>query len=533
MDLSPATLPKQNTTSILGLCIDIMLHLFSFLDKRSLGRCAIVCRSWRAAAYYPSLWANCLLELPVTGLSQLAGLSLKDRSVSAVSIKQDWLRLVPTTWGSKYPYDHDSKIIELYREKFAKCEVQLTQLVRCCIESIGVDTIVIMDTPIQLSVGTRLCGVKCLGLIDLDIDQEQFISILSTMDSLDHLYINNKNRLASSEILFRKKDKRRFNCFQAFQAIIATKPRLRCLELVSIAWSIYFQNRNIFNFGESPKLQSLTMKDTMILTDDMLIQVAHKLPQLKHLHFLYSQSYLIMKQKATFPSLESLKVEIDSFTNFRSNYRCLFSSFTDSPNLVSLDLSNADKSIRTDIYRVKDKDMEALVTTLPNLKAINISENIAITEQGIVTLLSNMLLLEVLVALDIELVWTADTHGKQPAHLQSLLVEDNPLWLDQVEMLKYKLVCTETSKKVYRKALGVRKGSETSSWLIAQPGSHHWKQAFGASYFHSEFDDIFRAYNSPKSWLTLCDEKRKAQDSSSGSGYRHSAKRSALVHQVV
>ena len=47
-----------------------------------------------------------VFEVPMTGLTDQAALSLKDRGVSTVSVNQEWLRIIPTSSADlDYPYD--------------------------------------------------------------------------------------------------------------------------------------------------------------------------------------------------------------------------------------------------------------------------------------------------------------------------------------------------------------------------------------------------------------------------------------------
>ena len=90
----------------LHLNYDTLLHVFGYLDQNSLCRCSMVCRSWKQAAYHKSLWSGRVFEVPLTGLTNQAALSLKDHGVSATSINQEWQHMLATSSDDvRYPYD--------------------------------------------------------------------------------------------------------------------------------------------------------------------------------------------------------------------------------------------------------------------------------------------------------------------------------------------------------------------------------------------------------------------------------------------
>ena len=70
---------------------DILLNVFRYPDKKSVCRCCMVCRSWKQVAYHTSLWSGRVLEVLLTGFTDQAAFSLKERGVSAVSFNQEWL----------------------------------------------------------------------------------------------------------------------------------------------------------------------------------------------------------------------------------------------------------------------------------------------------------------------------------------------------------------------------------------------------------------------------------------------------------
>ena len=219
--------------------------------------------------------------------------------------------------------------------------------------------------------------LKHLGLIDCDIDLELLIDTLHLMGNLVQLYINNKNRYAESERLWQKKDKRRFNGFNAFQDIIRCQPNLLSLELASINWSISFNPRSDLSFGQASKVERLVLNDTLCLDGIHLAQVANSLQNLKHLHLKYELHRYDSTMNASFLSLESLTLQFEDPLLCESledqNTNC-FAIFRDAPNLTALYLRNSHRQKDTDQSCViRHVDIDIMVGLFPFLKVVNVS----------------------------------------------------------------------------------------------------------------------------------------------------------------
>ena len=184
-----------------------------------------------------------VFEVPMTGLTDQAALSLKDRGVSTVSVNQEWQRIMHTYSDDvSYPYDWyfggdgctHWKIRERHKSVFHASSQQFTELLRSSVQMMHAKSIILLDSPLRFNMTSDInfATLKHLGLIDCDIDLELLIETLHLMGNLVQLYINNKNQYAESKHLWRKKDKRRFNTFNAFQDIIRSQQNLLSLEVV-------------------------------------------------------------------------------------------------------------------------------------------------------------------------------------------------------------------------------------------------------------------------------------------------------------
>jgi len=68
------------------LFTEILVLIFRYLDVRSKGRAALVCRSWRNAAYERSVWRGVEAKLHVRSSSPQMFASLVRRGISNVQV---------------------------------------------------------------------------------------------------------------------------------------------------------------------------------------------------------------------------------------------------------------------------------------------------------------------------------------------------------------------------------------------------------------------------------------------------------------
>lgn len=63
---------------------EVILHVFTMLDKRTLTKCAHVCRQWRRITYDESLWQR--LNIPCRRISIMALDNLLKRNIKFLSL---------------------------------------------------------------------------------------------------------------------------------------------------------------------------------------------------------------------------------------------------------------------------------------------------------------------------------------------------------------------------------------------------------------------------------------------------------------
>ena len=143
---------KSQDREVIRLNFDILEEIFSYLDKVSLVRCALVCREWKDAAYANKIWSRTVFDVPRTGLTVDAAKSLKVRGVKAVCINQDWLSINPPMKPIGGVSNDDKYFamlegLKIPSEKRLKCKNQLTPLLHTCINLLEVDTLMLCNTP--------------------------------------------------------------------------------------------------------------------------------------------------------------------------------------------------------------------------------------------------------------------------------------------------------------------------------------------------------------------------------------------------
>ena len=498
---------KSQDREVIRLNFDILEEIFSYLDKVSLVRCALVCREWKDAAYANKIWSRTVFDVPRTGLTVDAAKSLKVRGVNAVCINQDWLSINPpmkAIGGAQNDEMYFAMLegLKIPQNRLLKCKKQLTILLLTCINPLEVDTLMLCNTPCSFKAGIQLRKISCLGLVNVQITLERLAEIVSLTENLQQLYINQHQRLSMSNMMMSHAYEYKIDSVEALKRAIEARPTLRCLEFETTLW--YASSPRLkLDVNQSPSLESLEFTESGAFRNFFIEDLAEKLPNLKHLRFDYDGLWA-SETPPKFLSLQSLRV-LYKAGNWYKHSKFLFPLFKVTPNLVALDLREPDcYSIKR--FGLKDEDITNLIETFPNLEVLNISGNRALNAEDVIKLPEMLPKLHILVAQDINLVWETVPvkNGQVCAGLTSFLVEHNPPWVGSLQSLTYKSVSKTAESgevgSIYR--LSDRARHDKPNWVKVSEGSRHWDNALGLDYFRvSDKASVFRKFHNKRRQL--------------------------------
>ena len=471
---------RKTKTACKHLHYDILQDIFRFLDSATLRRCAEVCHYWREAAYHPCLWKGSVCKVQIGKWSPTLAHSLKLRGISAVAILVE----DPDIDSRQFVNQSDGENKESRDQRLTEHKERMYIMMEQCSEILQLRTL-IYTGGYQWNMPAQFHSLTCLVLCNIEMNESGLQQILLPLVNLTKLHINNQQR---EEFEGRALYKRGIMSFNCLKVSFTSRPNLKDLEVVGMSFAYCFPIEVVPSDVTYRGLQRLSLIDAISLSEHFLLQIAQKLPQLKHLVFAFYCNGHNLPFQPQFPELESLHV-IDCEGD--DSYSQLFTVFRATPQLKALDVSiqtsqlTAISRLGSDLpfghhFGLSESNVRQLILSFPKLKVLNISGNQGITTGAINDIFVNLNNIEVFIAL--QLHFNPSELKLNSPHLRSFLADIDPEFLRCIPSLRYRY----HNSSIQTRVSGDQQlhTDYCDIWTEVLAGSNGWHKAHGTNFFY-------------------------------------------------